>query len=465
MREKYRKRRKLFVRKISLYDMQSLCVLLGVELVFWLYAVAKGRGLLFFQISLAVIPLSLLCCYMIFRMNADRYLLIFTVFLLNFGFLLQMFAQKEDKGLLSATVLKCCIAFAAAIFFGGLFWKFSFLLSMDRVLPLMAGIQALLCLLLFLFGKTTGDREDQGAVLNLDLGPVSVQPLELVKILYIFVMVILLCKEEKKDQRIFWLPRELLAILYTAVLGLAMLLLFSELGTFLIMFLVGGILFLIYSRNRKNIKWLLLLVLLCAALGAGACILFREVIPPLGKVYNRFYYMAQPELDALGDGYQGLLAKKALTVGGALGPDTDRYLFTIPQENNDLIFAKLVQTCGFVTGVFMILSFLLLLRQGMKIAGEKEDIYYSGLATGITLLFAMEGIVHIACNIGLFPITGIPLYFVSQGFTSLTTGMVMMGFLLVMSADNQERREDYEKIWEERFQRLQRSIFPSRRRA
>ena len=148
-----------------------------------------------------------------------------------------------------------------------------------------------------------------------------------------------------------------------------------------------------------------------------------------------------------------------------MGPDTDRYLFTIPQENNDLIFAKLVQTCGFVTGVFMILSFLLLLRQGMKIAREKEDLYYSGLATGITLLFAMEGIVHIACNIGLFPITGIPLYFVSQGFTSLTTGMVMMGFLLVMSADNQERREDYEKIWEERFQRLQRSIFPSRRRA
>ena len=86
----------------------------------------------------------------------------------------------------------------------------------------------------------------------------------------------------------------------------------------------------------------------------------------------------------------------------------------------------------------MLLSFIALLTRGIKIADQCEDSYFQGLAAEITFMISVETVVHIGYNIGFLPITGIPLFFVSQGFTAVITGMALISILLVVSQKNRK---------------------------
>ena len=137
-------------------------------------------------------------------------------------------------------------------------------------------------------------------------------------------------------------------------------------------------------------------------------------------------------------GYQGTLGLEALSLGGLFGISSERYRLKLPEASNDYAFANVVQTCGMLMGLLMLLSFIALLRRGIKIADQCEDSYFQGLAAEITFMISVETVVHIGYNIGFLPITGIPLFFVSQGFTAVITGMALISILLVVSQKNRK---------------------------
>lgn len=459
MREIYRKHRKQGMTKMGLQEYKIIGMLLVIELLFGFYSAAKGKGTVYFQMACLLIPVSFITCFLVFKYNGDRYLLIWTLLLMNCGFMVQILTLDVESGVSVTTdVVKCAAGFLMAYIAALLFWKVSYLLSLDMMIPLFVGIQFALCIILIVLGEMVGEKGKQGAIVQLDLGPISIQPFEIVKVLYVFVVVILLCKDKRSDIKVAGMPRELVMIVYTLVLCYFFVKA-SEWGTMLIMLLTGGILFLIYSQNRKQIKWL------CAIAAGGGSVVLTICFALKNKVYERIVYAWHPELDAQGSGYQGLLARKGLTVGGAFGPDTDRYIFRIPMEENDMIFVKLIQTCGLVMGILMIISLLLLLREGYVISRRIENSYYKGLAMGITIMITTQSLVHIGYNIGLFPITGIPLYFVSKGFTNTSIGLVLIGFLLIMSMEIQERSRYDENAMEERKREILQSILSKRKRA
>ncbi|GFI51711.1 putative lipid II flippase FtsW [Lachnospiraceae bacterium] len=92
-------------------------------------------------------------------------------------------------------------------------------------------------------------------------------------------------------------------------------------------------------------------------------------------------------------------------------------------------------------GVAIIVSFFALLARGIAIASACKETYFQGLTMSIVLLLVIENMIHIGYNIAMFPITGIPLYFVSQGFTAVVTAMVLAAVLLVISTGVLERRK------------------------
>lgn len=461
MREKYKRHKN---DRISTEDLKVIVMLIAVEVLFWLYAAAKGSGFMYFQIMVVLILLSSISCYIAFRYHADRYLIIWTILLLNFGYMIQMFSQEHAKLMMTGMVVKLLAAAAGAYATAFLFKRYSRLFSMDVTMTILIAVQMTLCVLLFLRGTVVGEKGDaQSALISLQVGPLSILPLEIVKMLYVFVIAILLCKEERQGTKIWGLPREMLFLLYTALLA-GMMTAFSEMGTVLIILLTGAMMLMIFSWNRKVVWGTMLVSAVVLGMGLAVCFVWKPDIGVVQKVYLRLKYMAKPELDPQGAGYQGLLMRKALTVGGAWGPDTDRYLFAIPEESSDMIFVKLIQTCGFVMGIFMILSFFILLREGFIISRNAQDCYYKGLAMGITILITVETAVHIGYNIGIFPITGIPLYFVSGGATSLATGLIMAALLLVMSAGGQERSTKDETAFEKRLEENLRYILPRRRK-
>ncbi len=439
--------------------------LLGLELLFLVYAFYKGTGLLFLQISGVLMILTVISYLAAGWIGADRYLIIIAIVQLNLGFFIQMLTRKGDSSVGMDMILKCLAAFAAAFLAAFAFFWLARWISLDIMALVIAAVQMALIIALGMFGTVVGEG-GQGAKIQLDIpGIGGIQPLEFVKVMYVFAAAILLCKKDRVDKKILGIPRELFFLVYTGML-LISLAVFRELGTALIMFLTAAVMMIIYSSNRKTVWILGAGTLILALLGTGMLILLEPSDGTmLGKVYERIMYFSSPELDASGAGYQGLQMRKALAVGGLFGPDTERYLFPIALEESDMVFAKLVQTCGVVMGFVLLLSFFLLIQRGLTISKNCKDSYFRGTAMGITVLFSMESIIHIAYNTGVGPITGIPLYLVSEGFSATTTGMVMIAILLVISTGGVERSRYNESKIDQRMETFFRMFRPQRRRA
>lgn len=449
-------RRKVKYPEFEMRDAKILVMLFLVDLLFLLYAMMRGKSNVYFQIFAALIVFSLLTFYMASKIKADKYLIIWTSILMNCGFMVQAMGAGTNSSI-TMELIKCAIAFIVALG-AGLFFRYgSYLLGTELGMYATIAVHFLIFVILLIFGSTV--QGNQGARINLDLGFVMVQPLEFAKITYVFVMAGLLCKEESKELSLFGLNRELAAIVFTGLTAVFFVA-FSELGSLLVICFTGMVLYLVYTRRRKIIKYLLLLGGCGLAVLWAAVTLLHDKVGILNKVYLRFLYVSSPEMAATTAGYQYLQMRKALTVGGLFGPDTSRYITELVNESNDLVFCKLIQVCGIVMGILMIGAFILLFREGNKISYMAKDRYYGGLAHGLTYIIVFESIVHISYSVGLFPITGIPLYFMSQGFTSLTMGLVMVAFLIVISTGTQERSIYDEKSLGE----IKESLFKSRRR-
>ena len=435
-----RKRKSEFAR-FAKEDMKILLMLFLVGFLFFLYVMMRGKSMVYIQISAVIVVLSLVTFYLTSKINADKYLIIWTSVLLHCGSMLQAMSCTPEE--LHYELLKFAIAFIIAIAAGVFFRYCSFVLGTDLGMYAMMFVHFLIFAMLLVFGSTVEGY--QSARVNLSIAGFTIQPLEIAKITYVFVMVSLLCKEDCKDKKVFgYLPREWASVCFTGLTAFFMILC-SELGSLLVIGLAGMTLYLVYARKRKIIKYLALLGGCMASFLGLIVIWFHDKSSILEKIYLRFMYVATPEMDAAGAGYQYLQMKKAIAIGGIFGPDSTRYITRLTNEANDLVFCKLIQVCGIAIGILMIGAFILLFREGNKVAALAKDTYYGGLAHGFSYIIIYEAIIHISYSVGIFPITGIPLYFMSKGFASMTMGLIMVAFFIVISTGTQERSSYDEK--------------------
>ena len=119
-------------------------------------------------------------------------------------------------------------------------------------------------------------------------------------------------------------------------------------------------------------------------------------------------------------------------LGLGLGMSLQRYGF-LPQSVSDSIFAIFSEETGFAGAFFLILVFLIFLWRGLKIAKESSDKFYQLTALGITSWIVIQSFVNIGAMIGVLPLTGIPLPFISYGGSALFIELIAMGLLLNIS--------------------------------
>lgn len=311
----------------------------------------------------------------------------------------------------------------------------------DFVIQILIILNLFLLVIMVLFGSgVTGD----GSKINL----FGVQPLELVKLFYLFVLAGLFCKPERNERKIWGLKRSTLVIGYMLINALFFLLL-KELGTLLILTCTGLCLMFIFCEERKEF-WKALLLHGTAGLMGVFMAVFN--ITEVGRRLNsRFIYYRNPGLDAYGKGFQYIQMKKAMAVSGWFGADAPRYKFYMAAEENDAVFAKLIQVAGILLAIVVIICYIALLLEGYKAAYQSVDLYYRGLAMGISIMLAFQGIVHIACNVGLFPMTGVPLLFLSKGGSNQMVSLIVTALLLIISTGGMKRAAaDEEKFEEEK---------------
>ncbi|HSK94707.1 MAG TPA: FtsW/RodA/SpoVE family cell cycle protein [Candidatus Angelobacter sp.] len=279
--------------------------------------------------------------------------------------------------------------------------------------------------------------EVNGARLWINLGPVGVQPGELIKI----VLVVFLAGYLAETRTLLTSARMRIGFLSIPPLPyfLPMLVLFAivmlivvrlnDLGTALLFF--GTFLIMLFVATGRR-SYVLIGLLLFAAGSYVAYQLFAHV-------QVRFDVWIDPFADPLGRGFQPVRALYALGRGGLFGEGLGQGLailgggLTIPFVHTDFIFTAIAEELGLV-GAFALLAVVaVFVFRGLRIAALARDDFGAILAVGLTTSLGLQALIIIAGNTKLIPLTGITLPFVSYGGSSIVASFAMVGLLLAIS--------------------------------
>ena len=190
--------------------------------------------------------------------------------------------------------------------------------------------------------------------------------------------------------------------------------------------------YLAYRSAKKKIIFASLAITLHLLVAKLTPILWQLGLKEYQK--DRLILFLDPNRDPLGGGYHLLQSKIAIGSGGFLGTGLLRgkltYLQFIPEQHTDFIFSALGEELGFLGCALILFLFFILIRQLIKIAKNARTDFESLIVIGIASTFLFQIVINLFMTIGLGPVTGIPLPFMSYGRTSLLINFISIGFVL-----------------------------------
>lgn len=151
---------------------------------------------------------------------------------------------------------------------------------------------------------------------------------------------------------------------------------------------------------------------------------------------QRVFTFLDPESDPLGTGYHITQSKIAIGSGGIFGKGfgngTQSHLDYLPEPHTDFVFATMAEEWGILGGLFVLFVFGLILRWGLKVAQNAPDRFSRLLAAGLTTTIFFYVAINLLMVMGLAPVVGIPLPFMSHGGSSMMTNMLCVGGIMAV---------------------------------
>ena len=262
-----------------------------------------------------------------------------------------------------------------------------------------------------------------GAERWIALGPIRFQPVEFLKFGFVIYFAAWLswAKNKVEDFRFGILPFGVLLTIIAVVL-----LKQPDTKSFILITLTGISMLFVSGVPVKYI------------LGAfvGITLLFGTLVYFTPYLQQRVKTFINPEQDGQGSSYQIQQSMIALGSGGLFGrgygQSVQKFNY-LPEPQGDSIFAVLGEELGFVGTCTVIFLYILFAFRGFYIANRSPDLFSGLLVHGIVILITLQSFMHIASVTGVFPLTGVPLVFMSEGGTSLMVYLAAMGVVLHIS--------------------------------
>ncbi|MFD2925386.1 putative lipid II flippase FtsW [Halobacillus naozhouensis] len=288
---------------------------------------------------------------------------------------------------------------------------------------------------LFIFGS-----EVNNSLSWYDLGPLSFQPAEFVKI---GIIIYLASVYANKQEYIGNFPKAVLPPLVIISVLLGLIIMQPDIGSAAIIGMLASI--MIMSSGIKGRHILLLVVVTAGILiMAGSQLVTEERI-------NRFSGAYQPFEAPESDGYHLIQSYVAIATGGLTGVGLGQgvqKLGYLPEPHTDFIMAVIAEELGFIGVVITVGLLATIVLRGLYISWRCKDAFGSLLALGISSLFAIQSFINLGAMSGLLPITGVTLPLVSYGGSSLVIMMISLGILnniaRTVKVREEERQETYE---------------------
>jgi len=274
---------------------------------------------------------------------------------------------------------------------------------------------------------------------SLDIGPFSFQPGEMAKIvIVIFSAKILSERQESREE----LKNAFFKIIIASfiICGIIMI------GNASTAIMIFGCIWVLMYIGRVPLKFLGLTVLFGVLL-IGSVYLTADYFPAgFGRVHTvkeRIDNFVHGDDDSKHGTTQLEYAKLAIYEGGFTGngPGSSEVSNYMEDNYNDFIFSIIVEEYGLIGGFFLLFLYLVLFYRGVVIVRRSNRTFPAFMATGLILILVFQAMIHMAVNVGLGPVTGQPLPWVSMGGTSILFTSVSLGILLSVSYQNQQNDE------------------------
>jgi rod shape determining protein RodA len=276
----------------------------------------------------------------------------------------------------------------------------------------------------------------------LDIGFFRFQPSEFGKVLFVLALAGFLAERSNRLHD----PRTILAALGLASLPMLLVFIQPDFGTALVYTAaLAAVLFV------AGVRWVHL-----AALGIGTLVVTLAVLwlLPASGVHVLKDYQAKrltgfthPDSDPAGATYNVAQARNAVGAGGVNGRGvagaTQTKLNFLPEHATDFAFASLAEQRGFVGVSVLLLLYLLVVWRGLKVIAIARDPFSAIAAGGIVFAFLFQVFVNVGMNIGVAPVTGIPLPFVSVGGSALIANLLAIGVLQAIHIRGASRPKAY----------------------
>lgn len=286
-------------------------------------------------------------------------------------------------------------------------------------LPLMI---TTLVLLVIVFIPVIGNSA-KGAHRWINLGAFSFQPSELAKISFVIYLSAWL---ESREKSLSAIGRSLFP--FAVMLGLISFLIILEpdLGTLTIIVLTSMAMFFAAGAPLWNF----------GSLGLFLIAVFAVFVRSQPYRWSRFLTFMNPSAETLGRGYHVNQAFIAVSQGGLWGlgfGKSIQKLKYLPEPHTDSIYAIMCEELGFFRAALIIVAFIYFFVLGLRVAKNAPDTFGRLLALGLTTSLTIQALVNIAAMLGLVPLTGVTLPFISYGGSSLVMSLAQVGILLNIS--------------------------------
>jgi cell division protein FtsW len=307
-------------------------------------------------------------------------------------------------------------------FIGLILAKIIPLSQIKRFAPYGYGLSLALTLLVFVpgIGFHSG-----GATRWINLHFTTVQPAEFLKIGSVLMLAWWLAPRARQLNEF---KKGLLPFVLLLLPPAAILLAQPNTSTTLLILFTAGAMYFVAGGPWRDFGILVVGILIALAL----------VIVARPYVLERVKTFVNPSANALGSGYQIQQSLIAIGSGGVLGrgfgQSIEKFNY-LPEPDGDSVFAVFSEETGFIGAVVLLLLFVGLAARGIVIAGNSADLFGGLVAFGFSFLIIVQACTNIGAMLGIIPLTGLPLPFISHGGTALMATLLMCGLILNVAAN------------------------------
>jgi rod shape determining protein RodA len=361
----------------------------------------------------------------------DKAFLISLLCILAFGMVALYSASSGISNDSLYYVKKQLLWLGISIFMAVMIIRFDYT-QLEEYWKYLYGLSIILLVVVLIFGKDV-----RGTTGWIGFGPLPlVQPAEFTKILLILAFAAFLNK--RKDELNNF--KEMLPCFIFVGIPFLLIMMQPDLGTALVYIAFTLVMMFVAGANPRTLIQIILAVVLFVALILFLHFQFNTWLPLSDYQINRLVVFTDPYNDGQGGrgaGWNTIQSLVAIGSGGITGQGlfngSQVQLNFLPEHHTDFIYAVIGEELGFIGAVLVILLYGILLIRTVEISFNARDLYGNYLVIGISAMWMFHVFENIGMSIGIMPITGIPLPFLSYGGSAMLTNMVAVG--LVMSVN------------------------------